>query len=114
MKRATAFISPSLFEGHPNTVIEAMAAGCPLIVSDIPAHRSFLDATTAELVDPGQPALLAAAIARVLSGPAERQARAVRARASVARFSTQEAARRHADAYDAVVRHWQSTRRGGR
>ena len=108
MKRATVFISPSLFEGHPNTVIEAMAAGCPLIVSDIPEHRSFLDATTAELVDPGQPALLAAAIARALSRPAERQARAQRARASVARFSTRETGRLHADAYEAVVRHWQS------
>jgi glycosyltransferase involved in cell wall biosynthesis len=113
MKRATAFISPSLYEGHPNTVIEAMAAGCPLIVSDIPAHRSFLDATTAELVDPGQPALLAAAIARVLSGPAERQARAARARVSVARFSTRETARRHAEAYDLVLRRWQSTQRRG-
>ena len=114
MKRATAFISPSLFEGHPNTVIEAMAAGCPLIVSDIPAHRSFLDGTLAELVAPGQPALLAAAIARVLVEPAERRARAARARSAAARFSTRETAHRHADAYEAVVRHRHSPGRGDR
>jgi GalNAc-alpha-(1->4)-GalNAc-alpha-(1->3)-diNAcBac-PP-undecaprenol alpha-1,4-N-acetyl-D-galactosaminyltransferase len=113
MKRATVFISPSLFEGHPNTVLEAMAAGCPLIVSDIPEHRSFLDSTMAELVDPMQPALLASAIERVLSGAVERRVRAARARAVAARFSTIETARRHAGAYDAVARHCQSMHRRG-
>ena len=43
MKLADVFVSVSHFEGFPNTVLEAMACGCPLVVSDIPEHRQFLD-----------------------------------------------------------------------
>jgi glycosyltransferase involved in cell wall biosynthesis len=39
MKNAEAFISLSLYEGFGLPAIEAMSAGCPVIVSDIPAHK---------------------------------------------------------------------------
>lgn len=52
MKKATVFVSLSAFEGSPNTVMEAMACGCPLILSDIPAHRELLDESCALFVDP--------------------------------------------------------------
>lgn len=42
MKRASLFVSVSLFEGNPNTVLEAAIQGCPLVVSDIPEHREVL------------------------------------------------------------------------
>jgi glycosyltransferase involved in cell wall biosynthesis len=38
-----ALISSSRYEGEPNVILEAMAASCPLIVSDIDAHRAILD-----------------------------------------------------------------------
>jgi glycosyltransferase involved in cell wall biosynthesis len=41
MKSADLFFSPSLFEGRPNTVLEAMACQCPLVLSDIPQHREL-------------------------------------------------------------------------
>jgi len=40
---ADAYVSASLTEGCPNAVMEAMACGLPVILSDIPAHREILD-----------------------------------------------------------------------
>ncbi len=52
MKSADLFVSLSDYEGMPNTVMEAMACGCPILVSDIPAHREIMDETTGCLVNP--------------------------------------------------------------
>lgn len=49
---ADVFISSSLGEGLPNTVLEAMACGLPLILSDIPAHRELLEKDENPLVFP--------------------------------------------------------------
>lgn len=40
---ADIYVSASLTEGCPNAVMEAMACGLPVILSDIPAHREILD-----------------------------------------------------------------------
>lgn len=37
------FVSASDSEGLPNAVLEALACGCPVILSDIPQHREILD-----------------------------------------------------------------------
>lgn len=39
LRNGTAYISASHVEGHPNIVLEAAQLFCPLILSDIPAHR---------------------------------------------------------------------------
>jgi glycosyltransferase involved in cell wall biosynthesis len=52
MKSADLFVSLSDYEGMPNTVMEAMACGCPILISDIPAHREIMDETTGCLVNP--------------------------------------------------------------
>lgn len=86
MKSADVLIFPSLFEGHPTVVAEAMACGCPLVVSDIPAHREFLDERLALLVSPHDPAALATAVTRALDDRPAALARAARAHAESERY----------------------------
>ncbi len=51
-------VFPSLYEGQGLAPLEALAAGTPLIASDIPAHREFLEGA-APLFDPRDPQALA-------------------------------------------------------
>lgn len=40
---SSIYISTSITEGFGNSTIEAMASGCPAIVSDIPVHSEIID-----------------------------------------------------------------------
>jgi glycosyltransferase involved in cell wall biosynthesis len=51
---AAGFVYPSLYEGFGLPPLEAMACGCPIAVSDIPAHREVY-ASTAMYFDPFSP-----------------------------------------------------------
>lgn len=69
----------------PLKVIEAMAAGIPLIASDLPAVRELCGPDEALLVKPSRPRALAEALDAVVSDPAAATVRAERARARVVR-----------------------------
>jgi glycosyltransferase involved in cell wall biosynthesis len=51
---AAGFVYPSIYEGFGLPPLEAMACGCPVAVSDIPAHREVCG-ETAMYFDPFSP-----------------------------------------------------------
>jgi glycosyltransferase involved in cell wall biosynthesis len=72
---ADAFVLASRSEGAPLAILEAMAAGLPVIASDVGGVRELVaDGETGVLVAPGDPGALAAALERVLADAELRRA----------------------------------------
>lgn len=103
MKRADVLVAASWFEGHPNVVMEGAACGCPLVLSDIPAHRQCFGEDAALFADPADPAALAAAIRRTLDDRAAASLRAGRARMAAAAWSVESTATAYLDVYRKVT-----------
>jgi glycosyltransferase involved in cell wall biosynthesis len=99
MKRADVFVSVSLFEGMPNSVMEAMACGCPIVASDIPQHREILEENEATFVLPGDPDRIASGIDRLLGDPEEGRLKALRAKERASRWSIPAMAERYDRVY---------------
>lgn len=68
----------------PMKVFEALAAGLPLVVSDLPSLREVLDEETAVFFEPEEPAALARAINALLADPDRREIQARTGRERVA------------------------------
>ncbi|HCA45963.1 MAG TPA: hypothetical protein DEP45_01030 [Armatimonadetes bacterium] len=75
------FVMPSLWEGMPYALVEAMAVGVPVVGSDIPGIRDVVQPhSTGRLCGAGDAAALAAAIREALTdeGASSRMAQAAR------------------------------------
>lgn len=103
MRRAAVFVSPSLFEGSPNAVLEAMAIGCPIVVSDIPEHREMLDSQSALFCSAQSASDIAGQIGRVLDDRQSAARRAEAAKGIVRKFSIECAAEQYADLYSSIL-----------
>lgn len=81
LSNARVLILPSYSENFGNVVIEAMAAGCPVIVSKDVGLAETVHATRTGLVVDGDPDTLSAAIVRLLGDAALRRDMGERGRA---------------------------------
>jgi glycosyltransferase involved in cell wall biosynthesis len=98
-RSADCFLNPSLYEGMPNTVLEAMACALPVIASDIGGNRDLvIHGRTGFLTPPGKIRQFTEVLRAVAENPpmAREMGAAGRARV-VAEFTWRQVARRYAD-----------------
>lgn len=99
------FVAPALGgESFGIVLIEAMAAGAPVVASDIPGYASVVtDGVDGRLVPPGDPAALADAVAALLDNPSLAKALATTAADRVGRYDWSAVAGQVRATYQRVV-----------
>jgi glycosyltransferase involved in cell wall biosynthesis len=97
------FVLPSLWEGEPIALLEAMASGLPCVATRTSGAREVLEGTGAGvLVEVGSPPALARAIRELIEDQGRRRAMGEAARRSVAGRSWPALAERVAEVYREV------------
>ncbi len=101
LRALDAFVLPSLYEGFGIAILEAMAAGKPVIATAVGGIPEFVrSGETGLLVEPGNVAALADAIDRLLNHPLQAQAMGGKGRARAqAHYRISEVVRQHEQAY---------------
>jgi len=102
--RADLFVLPSLFEGQPLSLLQAMAAGRCCIASETCGQRDLLrHGENGLLVPPGDAPALADAVARAIGDPALRTRLGDRARQDVAGRTWEAIGERVADLVEQTI-----------
>jgi len=110
MSRASVFCAPSLHgESFGVVLLEAMAAGTPVVASNLDGYRNVAtDDETALLVETGNVASLASALARVLVDPRLAARLTANGREHAQRFSMDALADRYIEMYERAL-HMEAT-----
>ena len=110
MGRASVFCAPSLHgESFGVVLLEAMAAGTPVVASNLDGYRNVAtDDETALLVEKGNVASLASALARVLVDPRLAARLTANGREHAQRFSMDALADRYIEMYERAL-HMEAT-----
>lgn len=103
MKGASALVSASLFEGQSNVVLEAAAAGVPLVLSDIKGNRDAADDVSALFFDPRSHEELAAALVAVIRDPRAAARRRDNARHAVESLSIERCVGSYRTLYEKLL-----------
>lgn len=100
LKAADAFVSASHREGMPNAVMEAMAIGCPMVLSDMISHREIVPPDGALFVPTKDAEAFAVALRDTLTDRTAAQARAAVALKAASVWSIASVARHYAEIYE--------------
>ncbi len=101
-RAAVALALPSRYEGFGLPVLEAMARGCPVVISEA-ASLVEVAAGAAAVVAVGDVDALAGALDRLISDPDHRASRGEAGRVRAGDFSWSKSAEAHAHAYRAAL-----------
>jgi glycosyltransferase-like protein len=101
---ADAFVFPSVTEGWGLVVLEALAAGLPVITTDLPVFQEYLTEGESSLMVPvGDASALANAMRRIALDGDLRSRLAPTGQAVAGRYTWEACARRHAEIYREVA-----------
>lgn len=93
LRESSVALNPSLVDNTPNSVLEALASGVPVVSTNVGGVPFIVeDGRTALLVPPRDPAAMAAAVLRVLADEALRGRMAAAGLAQVQRYTWGEVA----------------------
>jgi len=104
LKSSRIFVFPSKAEGFGLVVAEAMAAGLPCILSNLPALKENFH-SAAVFVEPKDVKGLAQAILALLSDPKKRRKLKKRGQTLVKRFSWEAVAKKELEVFKSVAKH---------
>ena len=103
LPRATVVVQPSRSEGFGSSILDALAAGVPVIASDVGGLPEALSGGGGRLVAAGDPHQLAVAVSRLLAHPEERTELAAAGRVGVRRFAISRLVDRTLDVYRSLM-----------
>jgi glycosyltransferase involved in cell wall biosynthesis len=103
MAEADVLVSTSWFEGNPNAVLEAAASGCPLVISDIPAHREIFDNESATFAEPDSPDEFTRAIQFLLRNKSVAKMKAVHAKKLMQGYGMSNVIESYLDIYEKIL-----------
>jgi glycosyltransferase involved in cell wall biosynthesis len=106
LSAADAFVLPSLSEGLPLALIEAMFAGCPIVATDVgEVGEALASGSVGVVVEPADTDALAEGLDGLLSDPVRARALGRRAaRQAMARFGLSLMVRRYVGVYEKAIR----------
>lgn len=102
---ADVFVLPSLSEGLPLALLEAMFARCPIVATDVgEVSIALAHGEAGLLVEPGNAGALAVALDQLLCNPARGQELGARAaRRAAAEYDVSQMVRRYLESYQAAL-----------
>ncbi len=100
LERADIFVLPSDYEGIPMTIIEAMAAGLPIVATSVGGVPDMLRQEESGLLVPPDTEAVTRACARLVENPALRERLGRNAQAEARRFSAECMAEAYVRVYE--------------
>ncbi len=102
LRALDVFCFPSLWEGLPSALVEAMAAGLPVVASDIPPHREVMG-DSGLFATPADPDSLLKELNRVVNDESLRNQYSEKARERAKKFSIENTVEAYERLFDTLL-----------
>lgn len=102
LSRASVFVHPAVYEPFGLAVLEAAAAGCALVLADIPTLRELWDGA-AEFFDPRDSGNLRFALDALIADPKKRQRLSAAAEARAEKYGVDAMAQAYLEVYRSLT-----------